>query len=52
MRTREKDQPHAHELYDLLADIHIRVSVFFFTWMFIVLVNIFVGSIYSRSGVE
>uniref|UniRef100_A0A094ZZM5 MAGUK p55 subfamily member 6 n=1 Tax=Schistosoma haematobium TaxID=6185 RepID=A0A094ZZM5_SCHHA len=24
MRTREKDQPHAHELYDLLADIHIR----------------------------
>lgn len=29
MRTREKDQPHAHELYDLLADIHIRVSVFF-----------------------
>ncbi|CAH8460179.1 unnamed protein product [Heterobilharzia americana] len=24
MRTREKDEPEAHELYDLLADIHIR----------------------------
>ncbi|TNN11092.1 MAGUK p55 subfamily member 6 isoform 2, partial [Schistosoma japonicum] len=24
MRTRERDEPFAHELYDLLADIHIR----------------------------
>ncbi|CAH8827579.1 unnamed protein product [Trichobilharzia szidati] len=24
MRTQEKDEPEAHELYDLLADIHIR----------------------------
>ncbi|VDP98110.1 unnamed protein product, partial [Trichobilharzia regenti] len=24
MRTKEKDEPEAHELYDLLADVHIR----------------------------